>query len=76
MHMRDAFFIQPGWKNTRNFVMRPFLHVHVPINTMRLFNYCFTLITIQFGHTPLDIAKKHGCKAVVDVMVTHGELCM
>ena len=32
------------------------------------------LITIQRGHTPLERARVYGHKAVVDVIVTHGEL--
>ena len=28
--------ILPGRKDTRNFVMRPYLHVRAPINAMRL----------------------------------------
>ena len=41
----------PGQKDTRNFVMRPYLHVRAPINAMRLIFYA------QFTRTRKLIAR-------------------
>ena len=32
----QSCLLLPGWKYTRNFVMRPYLRVRAPINAMRL----------------------------------------
>ena len=35
-----SVLLNPGWKDMRNFVMPPYLHVRAPINAMRLIFMC------------------------------------
>ena len=40
LHVETWWLIIPGQKDTRNFVMRPYLRLRVPINAMRLIFMC------------------------------------